>query len=407
MRLCPFICIKENETLMPASPATPMNTTDSTDFYRRLPSFTDFREITRDSHFAPAPDDWFVVITDVRGSTKAIEEGRYKDVNTIGAASISVVSELLRHDFPYVFGGDGATLLVPPKEIDRVLEGLRRLQRLSREQFQIELRVGRITVGEVRQAGGMIEVGKHELIKGRCVAVFRGGGLVEAEKRIKNEETKYCIGSERADDLELTGLSCRWDSLPNKRGRIMALLVYAKTKPAAKIYDALLGRLNEIYDGKFDEANPVNTGLMRYKSITECVENEGRYHSRKYTVSYFKRIFEIIAAVLVFKYKVPPFIFDPGRYRNSMRLHADHRKFDDMLRMILDCSDEQVSAIRAWLEERRARNELCYGLHLSETALMTCYVQDMNDAEHIHFVDGGNGGYAMAAKQLKQQLRGE
>jgi hypothetical protein len=38
---------------------------------------------------------------------------------------------------------------------------------------------------------------------------------------------------------------------------------------------------------------------------------------------------------------------------------------------------------------------------------MTCYVQNLSDTAHIHFVDGGDGGYAMAAKQLKQQLRGE
>ncbi|HXB98558.1 MAG TPA: DUF3095 family protein, partial [bacterium] len=26
--------------------------------------------------------------------------------------------------------------------------------------------------------------------------------------------------------------------------------------------------------------------------------------------------------------------------------------------------------------------------------------------QHIHFVDGGDGGYAMAAKQLKAQIKG-
>jgi hypothetical protein len=243
------------------------------------------------------------------------------------------------------------------------------------------------------------------LIGGRCVAVFRGNGINLAEKRIKEEETKYCVNSDTAEHLELTGLSCRWDALPNKRGRIMSLLVSAKTEPAARIYEALLVQLNQIYDGKLDEANPVNTDSMRYRSIAECVRNEGRYHSSKFTFSYCKRILEIIAAVLVFKYNVPALIFNSSRYRNSMRLHADHRKFDNMLRMILDCSEQQVAAIRSWLEERRTRGELCYGLHLSDSALMTCYVQDVSDTAHIHFVDGGDGGYAMAAKQLKQQMR--
>jgi hypothetical protein len=388
-------------------PATDQRPVKASDFYERLPSFSDFREFTRDRHFVRAPDDWFVVITDVKGSTRAIEAGRYKDVNTIGAASISVVNGLLGSDFPFVFGGDGATLLVPPEVIDRVLDGLMRLQRLSREQFQIELRVGRIRVAEVHQAGAVIEVAKHELTAGRCVAVFRGGGLNEAERRIKGEEAKYCVQADAAGELELTGLSCRWNPLPNQRGRIMALLVCAKTGPAAGVYDALLARLNEIYGGQLEEANPVNTGLMRYSSIAECVKEETRFHTRKPAWAFFKRILEIVAAVLIFKYRLPPLIFNAAHYRDAMRLHADHRKFDDMLRMILDCSEEQVAAIRAHLEERKAAGELCYGIHLSDTALMTCYVQDVKDGQHIHFIDGGDGGYAMAAKQLKRQLKEE
>ncbi|MDE2617909.1 MAG: DUF3095 family protein, partial [Burkholderiales bacterium] len=40
-----------------------------------------------------------------------------------------------------------------------------------------------------------------------------------------------------------------------------------------------------------------------------------------------------------------------------------------------------------------------YGLHSSDHALMTCFVRSMT--QHVHFVDGGDGGYAMAARQLK------
>jgi hypothetical protein len=35
---------------------------------------------------------------------------------------------------------------------------------------------------------------------------------------------------------------------------------------------------------------------------------------------------------------------------------------------------------------------------------MTCYVRAYA-ADHVHFVDGADGGYALAAKQLKAQLR--
>lgn len=377
----------------------------SRNFYAELKSFSRFSDFTCDEHFCRVPEDWYVVITDVKGSTKAIEAGRYKDVNTIGAASVSIVSELLDEDVPFVFGGDGATLLIPSAYIERVIEGLKGLQRLSKNNFQIDLRVGRIQVAEVYKTGATIEVAKHELIAGRCLAVFRGGGLTEAEKCIKGKEHIYCCEPGEGEGAELTGLSCRWNPLTNKRGKIMSLLVSARTSQPARVYTQFLDFLTSLYEGRLDEANPINTELLRYHSVAECVRDETRFHPRRSTLGFLKRIFEIVMAVLVFKFNIPPLLFNARHYLNSMGLHADHRKFDDMLRMILDCSAAQAEAIREYLEERHAAGELCYGIHLSETALMTCYVQDVKDGQHIHFVDGGDGGYAMAARQLKAQLK--
>ena len=35
---------------------------------------------------------------------------------------------------------------------------------------------------------------------------------------------------------------------------------------------------------------------------------------------------------------------------------------------------------------------------------MTCFVKSTTQNQHIHFIDGGDGGYAAAAKQLKKQM---
>ena len=76
-----------------------------------------------------------------------------------------------------------------------------------------------------------------------------------------------------------------------------------------------------------------------------------------------------------------------------------------MLRMILDCTTEQIKAIQAFLEELHGSGEICYGMHVADTSLMTCFVDGLNDGEHIHFVDGGDGGYAMAAKKLIKEMK--
>jgi len=63
----------------------------SDNFYANLPVFLDFMCVADENNFHDVPSDWLVVVSDIKGSTKAIESGRYKDVNILGASSIIAV----------------------------------------------------------------------------------------------------------------------------------------------------------------------------------------------------------------------------------------------------------------------------------------------------------------------------
>src|SRR5471030_113384 len=87
----------------------------SDDFYATVPVFRDFTRVLDPSLYKPLPDDWLIGVTDVVQSTKAIREHHYKAVNMAGAAAIVAVTNALEgRDFPFVFGGDGASFAVPP-----------------------------------------------------------------------------------------------------------------------------------------------------------------------------------------------------------------------------------------------------------------------------------------------------
>lgn len=381
------------------------NTRDG--FLEQLVPFSDFDGITREANFTRVPDDWIVVITDVKGSTRAIEEGRYRDVNTLGAASISVVQNALPDlEFPFVFGGDGATLVVPPSSRAVVEDALARLKRLARDRFDIELRAGSCPVEEVLAAGWTIEVGRLQLVPEKAIAVFRGGGLSWAEDQIKAPGSKFEIEGRPTGPVELDGLSCRWQPIPHKRGNIVSLLVTARGDEKDAIYERLLARINGLFDGGLAKANPVDPQRLAFRSLRECFANERRYHSSLWTFSFFLRSVEIVLAVLLYRVKAAALLPAARRYREAMGGHSDYRKFDDTLRMVIDCSNQQRADLDALLEESHRRGEIFYGVHRTDHALMTCYLRGMSDGEHLHFVDGGDGGYAMAAKQLKgQQIR--
>ena len=380
---------------------------DSNDFYADLPSFPKFSEVTGDKPFRPLPADWKIIVADIEGSTQAIEAGRYKDVNTVGAAAVAAAQNAMdKRDFPFVFGGDGATLVIPPASFEKVAAALDGVRHLAREKFGMTLRVGAVDVAELYAEGLKVEVAKFELFAGRAIASFRGGGLSKADAKVKGDPARYAVAEQAEHRSDLTGLSCRWKPIPSEKGVILSVLIGARKEADSKaVYDKVLKRLDAVFNGDLFNANPVHLSTMTYRSVWENLRSESRQHPSPFSREFLAVAFEILLSGLVFKWKAPSIGFDSEKYAESMSAHSDFRKFDDILRMVVDCSAEQAASIRAYLEELLANGEICFGLHESEAALMTCFVYDVKDGGHIHFIDGGNGGYALAAKQFKAQLK--
>lgn len=377
---------------------------NSQDFFHDLKPFPTFHDFTNEIHFRELPSDWSVIITDIKGSTKAIAEGRYKDVNTIGAATIVVTRKALRgKDFPFVFGGDGATLLIPNSEVESVCENLAALKMLSIQTHGLELRVGVVSMRELKDQAKSIQVGKFEITAGRNIAVMKGEGLSWAEKLVKSESGKYESVIMSKNEADLTGLSCRWNPIPSRKGKILTILV--SSRKDKNVYEDFLQRLGEILPSGLEDANPTNVDLASYKSLGKLISDEKKLHQSTFSLSYLLRVLEICFAVLVFKYKFPPIFFDPIKYSQSMRTHSDFRKFDDVLRMVIDCSQKQIEDIKSYLEQKYENKDLFYGTFEADRALMTCYVDGLGQGQHIHFIDAENGGYAAAAVGLKLQMK--
>jgi hypothetical protein len=376
----------------------------STNFFHELTPFTTFNDLTKDIHFRELPSDWSVIITDIKGSTKAIAEGRYKDVNTIGAATIVVTRKALRgKDFPFVFGGDGATLLIHNSDVESVCESLAALRTLSNQTHELDLRVGVVSMRELYDQGRSLQVGKYEITPGRSIAIMRGEGLSCAESLIKSESGKYESKIMSRTEADLSGLSCRWNPIPSRKGKIFTILV--SSRKDKKVYEDFLQRLEEIIPTGLEEANPTHVDLASYKSLGKLLSDEKKLHQSTFSKSHLLRVLEIFFAVLVFKYKFPPLFFDPVKYSQSMRTHSDFRKFDGVLRMVIDCSQNQIQEIKRDLEQKYERKDLFYGTFETDHSLMTCYVDALGQGQHIHFIDAENGGYAAAAIGLKLQMK--
>jgi Protein of unknown function (DUF3095) len=109
-----------------------------------------------------------------------------------------------------------------------------------------------------------------------------------------------------------------------------------------------------------------------------------------------------LIAFIVMKFGIRVGAFDPAVYRREVVENSDFRKFDDNLRMTLDCTPALADRIEQRLTVARAAGIARFGLHRQPAAIMTCIVPSISDSNHVHFVDGAAGGYALAARQLKE-----
>jgi hypothetical protein len=86
------------------------------DFYGRLAVFSNFSQLTDPEIYEPLPEGWVLGLADIVQSTAAIGLGRYKAVNTAAASVIAAVANAMSdQDFPFAFGGDGASFALPPE----------------------------------------------------------------------------------------------------------------------------------------------------------------------------------------------------------------------------------------------------------------------------------------------------
>ncbi|WP_158818380.1 DUF3095 domain-containing protein [Methylocapsa sp. S129] len=377
-------------------------TNDDLDFYAAIPVFDSFADVMKPSRYRPLPEDWVVGFSDVVGSTKAIAQGRYKAVNMVGAGVIAAVANALeRRPFAFVFGGDGASFAVSAADAPLAAEALKAMAVFAQEELQIDLRVATVPVAEVRAAGRDVRVARFAASEHCAYAMFAGGGLAWVETAVKGGAHLLAPAAPGARP-DLSDLSCRWSVAPAAHGIVLSLIVVSRGDDAR--FGALVEEIVAMAMGAQDGGRPITLSSLAARwpgqaialeSAAQAIPGQSRVKLRLAAWTKFT------LGVIFHKLKLKAGSFDAVAYASDVADNADFRKFDDGLRMTLDCSAEFADA----LEERlKAASDIAeYGAFRQDHALMTCFVPSITDRGHVHFVDGAGGGYAMAAQAMKMR----
>jgi hypothetical protein len=384
-------------------------------FYDELEPFHRFvEEVFEPRFYAPLPSDWIVVVADITSSSQAVAEGRYKQVNYLGTACIVAVNNALDGmTVPTVFGGDGATVAVPASLRDKVVTALIATQRWGREVFDLALRVGVVPVAELERRGACIEVGKLEFSPGNTMAMFRGAGFDLADDIIKTDDGSQgylvTVDNERLSRPDLSNLWCRWAPIEPEHGVMLCLILGARTDVTAEsddVYRQALTRIDSVVRLSSAAASPVKADRFHMRLRMAAVAKEVASRRGPWLARWPPVLLTHAAQVLLFRFNLRIPNFDPTNYKREITVNADFRKVIGKLRLIIDCGAQQADAIEAALAELTAAGKLNFGSHRASHAIMTCVTPDPTNNDHVHYIDGAEGGLWSAADALKRRTSG-
>jgi hypothetical protein len=381
-------------------PSTPCDT-----FYGSIPVFRGFTSLMDPALYSPLPGDWTVGVADIVESTKAIAAQRYKAVNMAGASVIASVTNALEgREFPFVFGGDGASFAVAPDDLASAREAVAATATWVKEDLDLSMRVAMVPVTAIRAQGLDVRVARFGPSANLSYAMFSGGGLGWAEAAMKRGEFAV-VAAPPGTQPDLSGLSCRFEEIPAARGLILSVLVVPSPGADPNSFRKVIEDITGLVERSPDAGRPVPPGGPPLRWPPQGVDFEARaarggslLRRRAYVLVH------TLFAYVIMRFGITVGGFVPKTYVQQVVENSDFRKYDDGLRMILDCTQELERALTERLTAAASHGIVRYGLHSQDAAMMTCFTPSAMRSDHVHFVDGARGGYASAATALKAMV---
>jgi len=372
-------------------------------FYQTIVPFDSFDDVMQRDRYRPLPDDWIIAVTDVSHSTEAIEQGRYREVNTVGAAVLAAVSNALPDlQFPSTFGRDGASVAAPGAYSSIIKDTLAKTAAWAEDTLGLTLRIAVIPIADIRAQHLDVLVARFAPSSNVTYAMFAGGGLAWAERKLK--EGGYTVPrAPMGVTADLTGLSCRFAPISTKHGVILSLIVVSRDDPTSFV--ELIQELLRTLRSDEPARNPLPAEGPLPAWTGDHLEHAIKKSSRKMRfTAWAAKCLRGVLARLDTLLRNPIGGLHEARFRQELVENTDYRKFDDGLRMTVDCSPELADVIEARLELAQRRGVCFFETHPQLAANLTCYVRSPTQANHVHFVDGASGGYAFAAANLKRNV---
>src|SRR5262249_32499365 len=159
---------------------------------------------------------------------------------------------------------------------------------------------------------------------------------------------------------------CRFEKVPASHGTVLSLLVMPAVAGATDAFWDLVRALLDLTANAQEADRPVARGSLRYRWPPPGLDLEARARNKPGRSLLLDRIrvaAKPLVAFMIFGLNLPVGRFRPQAYLGEVIANSDFRKFDDGLRMTLDCTPALADRIERLLDDAQRHGIARYGLH--------------------------------------------
>jgi hypothetical protein len=162
----------------------------------------------------------------------------------------------------------------------------------------------------------------------------------------------------------------------------------------AEAFRAAIEQIARIVEKTPDASRPVPGQRLRFTWPPRAPISRRARRARAASRSVVRKVKVLVRTLLYFlvmHFGITVGRFIPAKYTRELIDNSDFRKFDDSLRMVLDCTPELADEIERHLAACASQGVVRYGTHRQQAAMMTCFTPSPTNSNHVHFIDGGDG----------------
>lgn len=175
-------------------------------------------------------------------------------------------------------------------------------------------------------------------------------------------------------------------------------MIAADGADQSAVFKAVIDIIERLY-GSPEMRTPISLQALKLKPTLRNLGREIRVRlGKKNIFSLLKTWITTLIGPLYFKTR------KGKNYLNNLVEMSDTLVIDGRINTVISGTQRQREALEAALNDLERKGKIIYGLYVSQDSVLSCYVRDMNH-DHVHFVDGSEGGYTHAAGMMKVKMQ--